>query len=137
MINVEKIKARKGFTYEFKAVPKVDSEFVKALRKKLNMSQSLFALAMNVEKKTVEKWEQGKNPISNGNAYLMILYDKKPELVNEFIVVQSPVKPIIECELSFETDEKKCSKQKNTFTYRQEQKRIEPSIWRLQPVGNN
>lgn len=85
MINFENLKKAKGTLYSFKKMPIVDAAFVKKLRSKLKMSQSLFAVLMNVSNKTIEKWEQGVNPVSNGNAIAMIMFDNHPELVKEFI----------------------------------------------------
>ena len=85
MINLERIKNAKGITYSVKEFPKIDGEYVKRLRKKLCMSQSLFACLLHVTKKTVEKWEQGVNPVTNGNAVAMVLFDENPALVNYFI----------------------------------------------------
>ena len=90
MINLEKIKKAKGFSYNFKSTPVVDGTFVKTLRNRLNMSQSLFALLLNVTKKTVEKWEQGKNPVSNGNKIAILLFAQHPELVKDFIEISIP-----------------------------------------------
>ena len=85
MINLEKIKNAKGITYSFKEFPEIDGEYVKRLRKKLCMSQSLFASLLRVTKKTVEKWEQGVNPVTNGSAVAMVLFEKNPSLVNYFV----------------------------------------------------
>ncbi len=67
----------------------VDNNFVKNLRKKLNMTQLVFASVIGVTKKTVEKWEQGKNPVKGAAARFLYLLDLKPELINEFYVVNS------------------------------------------------
>lgn len=101
MINISEIKKKKGYVVEFKKQPDVDAEFVKSLRKKLNLSQSMFAELLNVKKKTVEKWEQGTNPISNGNAVAMIIFDKHPEMAREFIEINEPIKNYVEFEFDF------------------------------------
>lgn len=67
-----------------KRLPKIDGEYVKALRNKLGLSQSMFALLMRVSNKTVEKWEQDKNPVTNGNAVAMVLFDNNPTLIELF-----------------------------------------------------
>lgn len=85
MINFEALEKRTGVSYEFYELPKIDGEFVKKLRKKLNLTQTMFSLIMHVSKKTVEKWEQGKNPVTNGNAIAMYLFDKYPNFIQEFI----------------------------------------------------
>lgn len=81
-------KITKFMTYHIKRFPKIDGEYVKTLRNKLGLSQSLFALLMRVSNKTVEKWEQGKNPVTNGNAVAMVLFNKNPSLVENFIEVE-------------------------------------------------
>ena len=78
-------KITKFMTYHIKRFPKIDGEYVKALRNKLGLSQSMFALLMRVSNKTVEKWEQGKNPVTNGNAVAMVLFNNDPSLVENFI----------------------------------------------------
>lgn len=90
MFDLKKLRGLKGNSYYFHEKPVIDGEFVKNLRKKLGFSQSLFASLMNVSNKTVEKWEQGANPVSNGNAIAMILFDKQPDLVNLFIEREVP-----------------------------------------------
>ena len=85
MINFDALEKRTGVTYEFYEMPVIDGEFVKKLRRKLNLTQSMFSLVMHVSKKTVEKWEQGKNPVTNGNAIVMYLFDKYPNFVHEFV----------------------------------------------------
>ena len=81
-------KITKGMTYIMKHYPDIDGEYVKNLRKKLNLSQGMFATLMRVSVKTVEKWEQGRNPVTNGNIVAMILLDRNPSLLSEFIEVE-------------------------------------------------
>lgn len=85
MIEKSEYKTRNGIGYIIKKFPSIDANYVKALRKKLGLSQTLFAILMRVSNKTVEKWEQGVNPVTNGNAVAMILFDRDPSLVNLFI----------------------------------------------------
>ena len=84
-------KITKSMTYYLKRFPKIDGEYVKALRNKLGLSQSMFALLMRVSNKTVEKWEQGKNPVTNGNAVAMVLFNNDPSLVENFIEIEEGV----------------------------------------------
>ena len=46
---------------------------------------------MRVSNKTIEKWEQGANPVTNGNAIAMVLFDKYPSLVETFIEVKEVI----------------------------------------------
>lgn len=62
---------------------KVNGEFVKKLRKKLNMSQNIFASVLGVTKKTIEKWEQGVNPVKGCSARLLYLIDIDHSLINQ------------------------------------------------------
>ena len=78
----------KGVTYVLHKLPNIDGEYVKALRHKLGLSQSMFAELMRVSIKTVEKWEQGKNPVTNGNIIAMYLLDRKPELLDFLLTVE-------------------------------------------------
>ena len=101
MINLKEIKKKKGYVIEFKRQPNVDADFVKSLRNKLKLSQSMFAELLNVKKKTVEKWEQGTNPVSNGNAVAMIIFDKHPEIAREFIEINEPINAVVEIEIDY------------------------------------
>ena len=85
MVEQEKKKITKANMYIIKRFPKIDGEYVKALRKKLGLSQSMFSLLFRVSNKTVEKWEQGRNPVTNGNAVAMVLFNNDPSLVETFI----------------------------------------------------
>ena len=84
-------KGKNGITYVFKKIPNIDGEYVKTLRKKLGLSQAMFAALMKVSNKTVEKWEQGANPVTNGNAIAMVLFNKYPSLVETFIEVKEAI----------------------------------------------
>ena len=66
----------------------VNNEFVKALRNKLNMSQTVFAAMLGVTKKTIEKWEQGTNPVGGTSAKLLFLLSQKNELVSDLYMVE-------------------------------------------------
>jgi len=82
LLNIEKLKKSKKFVYyhdESKQI--VTSAFVKKLRIDLKMSQSVFASVLGVTKKTIEKWEQGKNPVSGPAAKLLFLVQKRPEII--------------------------------------------------------
>ena len=62
----------------------VTNKFVKELRQKLNMTQTVFAEILGVTKKTIEKWEQGKNPVKGCSARLLYALNENPELINMF-----------------------------------------------------
>lgn len=91
MIDGEECKGKNGITYIIKKIPTINGEYVKTLRKKLGLSQTMFAVLMKVSNKTVEKWEQGANPVTNGNAIAMVLFDKYPSLVETFIEIKDEI----------------------------------------------
>ena len=73
----------------------VNGEFVKKLRKKLNMTQNFFASVLGVTKKTIEKWEQGANPVKGCAARLLFLINKDTTIMKElynFEHIQSDLK---------------------------------------------
>ena len=66
----------------------VTNKFVKELRQKLNMTQTVFAEILGVTKKTIEKWEQGKNPVKGCSARLLYALNENPELIKMFYVFE-------------------------------------------------
>lgn len=51
------------------------------LRERYNMSQSIFAAALNVAPKTVQAWEQGQRVPSHASARLLQIFEREPEVV--------------------------------------------------------
>lgn len=51
------------------------------LREQLNLSQPLFASALNVSTKTVQAWEQGLREPSNAALKLLTIARKHPEIL--------------------------------------------------------
>ena len=51
------------------------------------MSQSLFAEILGISEKTVEKWEQGANPVKGAASRLLYLLDKNKELINDLYII--------------------------------------------------
>jgi len=64
-----------------------------ALRKKLKMSQSVFAAALNVSTKLVQSWEQGIRMPSRGELRLIEILNRQPELVSSLILNGTPPRP--------------------------------------------
>ena len=58
---------------------------VTALRRKLKMSQSVFAAALNVSPKLVQSWEQGSRQPRRGELRLIEIIEKRPQLMAELI----------------------------------------------------
>ena len=71
--------------FEVSPPPEFDAERIARLRLQLRLSQSLFALALNVSPKTVQSWEQGYRRPRQSALRLLEIMDKKPELVEELI----------------------------------------------------
>jgi putative transcriptional regulator len=53
------------------------SKKVSAIRKKLNVSQPVFAHLLNVKTTTVQKWERGVNSPSGASSRLLELFERK------------------------------------------------------------
>lgn len=65
----------------------VNRDFVKDLRLNLDLTQKVLGDVLGVTKKTIEKWEQGVNPIKGPSARLIYLIDNNHNLVNELFKV--------------------------------------------------
>jgi putative transcriptional regulator len=63
---------------------RIDGQFVKNIREKLNTSQSFFAHVLGVSKKTIEKWEQGKNPIKGTASRLLYSISLDQNIINNY-----------------------------------------------------
>lgn len=61
--------------------PQMDAKKVIQVRKRLNMSQGLFAAALNVSTKTVQGWEQGLRTPSNASLRLLQIAQVQPQTV--------------------------------------------------------
>ncbi len=69
---------------------KISSSTVKQIREEHNMSQAFFARVLGVSKKTIEKWEQGKNPITGTSARLLYL------IKEDFVTIRRFYQEIVE-----------------------------------------
>jgi putative transcriptional regulator len=63
--------------------PAASPKRVAALRRKLKMSQSVFAATLNVSPKLVQSWEQGSRRPGRGDLRLLEILEKRPQLVAE------------------------------------------------------
>ncbi len=61
--------------------PRYDAKRVRTLREKLDLSQAVFARALNVSDKTVKAWEQGSSPPSGATLRLLEMVEEHPENV--------------------------------------------------------
>ena len=67
--------------------PPASPRRVAALRRKLRMSQSVFAAALNVSPKLVQSWEQGLRRPSRGDLRLIQILEKRPQLISEMFAL--------------------------------------------------
>lgn len=97
MIDINKLLESKRLEITFADV-NVDRAFVKAFRKEHGLTQSALANILGVTKKTIEKWEQGKNNIGGSSAVLLKLLHDNPELIGQLYSVKVDVegKPAVE-----------------------------------------
>lgn len=72
--------------------PPMDAKKVVQVRKRLNMSQGLFAAALNVSTKTVQGWEQGLRTPSNASLRLLQIAQVQPETVWAVVGGEPPVR---------------------------------------------
>ncbi len=61
----------------------IDASTIVKIRKKLHLSQSLFARLFRVSKRTLEKWEQGKTTPNEQATALILLIKKNPSLLEQ------------------------------------------------------
>lgn len=61
--------------------PRVDERFVVRVRRRLGLSQPVFAAALNVSRETVRAWEQGKRRPDGAAARLLEIADKHPDVI--------------------------------------------------------
>jgi putative transcriptional regulator len=61
------------------AAPALSKTRVVAIRKKIGMSQAVFARYLNVPKKTLQSWEQGARTPKAGEARLLQVFEAAPQ----------------------------------------------------------
>ena len=59
------------------------------LRKRLNMSQGVFARVLNVSAKTVQSWEHGERKPSQAALRLLQILEIDPQMVSEIIGIRN------------------------------------------------
>ena len=57
-------------------------ENIKAIRKKTNLSQNVFAKLLNVSLSSIRQWEQGQRIPSGATKVLLELLDKSPHILD-------------------------------------------------------
>jgi len=66
----------------------ISVEEIKETRKKLGMSQSVFALVIGVSKKTVESWEAGRYNPDGAARRLITIMQSDPSFPEKYGIVQ-------------------------------------------------
>ena len=90
MIDVSKLLESTRLEITFADV-NVDRDFVKAFRKEHGLTQIALANMLGVTKKTIEKWEQGKNNVGGSSAVLLKLLNDNPNLIEQLYSVKVDV----------------------------------------------
>ncbi len=67
---------------EFKAAPKVTSKDVARLRKRLDLSQVVFATRLRTNVTTVRNWEQDRSGLNSQAKLLIKLVEKYPDTLD-------------------------------------------------------
>ena len=84
MFDISKLKTIKGVVLETAQSEEISANDVKRIRNDIfHMSQSSFALALGVSKKTVEAWECGKNVPSGTAKKLLYLLENNTHLMKQ------------------------------------------------------
>lgn len=83
----------KTTTIEIAPLPQCDAKTVKQLRADLGLTQSIFATALGVSKKTIEAWESGHNVPSGIACRLLEVIGKDKDILEreKIVVYHSPV----------------------------------------------
>lgn len=68
--------------------PALTKTQVVRIRRRLSMTQAVFAQYLNVPKKTLQSWEQGARAPKASEARLLQIIDKAPEQVLDLIMSQ-------------------------------------------------
>ena len=77
----KKVKGVRVVVKEVKAPSPLSKEDIVKLRKKLQVSQSAFAVLLNISTKTVQKWEQGENQPNGSSLKLLTIAKKNPKML--------------------------------------------------------
>ena len=87
MIDIKKVLEGERVEVTFAEI-NVDRDYVKAFRKKHDLTQAALASILGVTKKTIEKWEQGVNKVGGSSAVLMKLLNDNPVLISQLYNVE-------------------------------------------------
>jgi len=74
--------------------PPASALAVASLRRRLKMSQSVFAATLNVSPKLVQSWEQGLRKPARGDLRLLQIISRQPGIVSEILASAGTRRPI-------------------------------------------
>lgn len=72
-------------------MPDISAEDIKAIRKKLGFTQTVFAAVIGVSTKTVEAWEKGTNQPIGPARRMISLIQFDPEILQSYHIVNENV----------------------------------------------
>ena len=64
----------------------VTGEEIKAIRRKLKLTQACFAELVNVSQKTIERWEEGDKKITGPIVTLVQILNEYPQIEEELLI---------------------------------------------------
>jgi len=76
-------------TAEVGAPPRYDPDRIKGIRNTMELSQTLFAAALNVSPETIRAWEQGKRAPDGATLRLLELAEDHPEVFLDKVRVRA------------------------------------------------
>lgn len=79
---------------EAEPAPELGAADVRKIRKDLEISQPVFAAALNVSPETVKAWEQGKAPPGGAAARLLQIVQLRPDVIRATILPRKPTAAI-------------------------------------------
>lgn len=69
------------------AIPEsLSGQDIRHTRRRLKMTQAAFASFLGVSKKTIERWEGGKNPVTGPVVPLLKILKEQPYLIEEYTI---------------------------------------------------
>lgn len=77
----KKVKGLREVVREVKAPKALSKDEIIKLRKTLRVSQSTFAVLLNISPKTVQKWERGENHPNGSSLKLLAIAKKNPKML--------------------------------------------------------
>lgn len=85
---------------EAEPAPELDAADVRKIRHHLDISQPVFAAALNVSPETVKAWEQGKAPPGGAAARLLQIVQLRPDVIRATLLPRKQVAAVREAQMS-------------------------------------